>query len=156
MAEKEQLWFLDTFVIVHVGHEIGSDRLSLLEHTARRGDSPPLHVHRNEDEIFHVLEGEVLIHRPDAADVTLGSGDAILAPKGERHTYLVRSESARWLTVTNGTDFENFVRAAGRPAERHGIPDASPPPTEDQVAGLAELSGRFGIDLVGPPLIPDS
>ena len=154
MREKERLWFLDTLVVVHVGHDEGGDRLSLLEHHARRGDSPPLHVHRNEDEIFHALAGRVLIHRPDGDDGTLGPATAGLAPKGERHTYRVESERARWLTVTKGTDFENFVRAAGRPAERDDIPDASPPPTEEAAAGLAELSGSFGIDLVGPPLPP--
>jgi uncharacterized cupin superfamily protein len=31
----------------------------VLEHRVPHGDSPPLHVHRNEDEVFHVLEGEL-------------------------------------------------------------------------------------------------
>lgn len=153
VTEKERLWFLDTLVTIHVGHAIGTDRISLLEHTAPRGDSPPLHVHRNEDEIFHVLEGRVLVHRPGAADMTLEAGETVLAPKGEPHTYRVDSETARWLTVTNGTDFENFVRAASRSAEGDHLPPPSPPPTQEQVAELGKLSGSFGIDLVGPPLM---
>lgn len=145
-------WFLDTSVTIHVGHTVGTDRISLLEHRARQGDSPPLHIHRNEDEIFHVLEGRVLIHQSEGDDRTLEAGDTVLAPKGTSHTYRVESPSARWLTITNGTDFENFVRAASRAAETDDLPPASPPPTEEQAAELGRLSGGFGIDLVGPPL----
>jgi quercetin dioxygenase-like cupin family protein len=151
-VDKEHLWFLDTLVTVHVGHAVGSDRISLLEHRARRGDSPPLHIHRNEDEAFHVIEGRVLIHQPEAQDVTLESGEALLAPKGMPHTYRVESATARWLTVTNNGDFENFVRSAGRTAGGIELPPVSPPPTEAQAAELGRLSGSFGIDLVGPPL----
>jgi len=152
MPAVERVWFLDTLVTIHVRHETGSDKISLLEHNARRGDSPPLHVHRREDEVFFVVEGQVLIHVPDEQDVTLGSGQSFLAPKGQPHTYRVESEGARWLTVTNGTDFENFVRAASRPAEKNELPPASAPPTDEQAAQLAQLSASFGIDLVGPPL----
>lgn len=149
---KEYLWFLDTLVTVHVSHAAGSDQISLLEHRARQGDSPPLHVHRNEDEVFHVIEGSVLIHQPDGDERTLEAGDAFLAPKGVPHTYRVESPVARWLTITNATDFENFVRAASRDAETPDLPPPSPPPTEEQVAGLARLSASFNIDLVGPRL----
>jgi hypothetical protein len=51
------LRFLDTLVCVRVSFRDGSDRTSVLEHVARRADSPPLHLHVNEDEIFHILEG---------------------------------------------------------------------------------------------------
>lgn len=150
--KKEHLWFLDTLVTVHVGHAVGTDRISLLEHRARRGDSPPLHIHRNEDEIFHLLEGRVLIHRPEGDDATLEAGDAVLAPKGSAHTYRVESPTARWLTITNGSDFESFVRAVSRFAETGDLPPASPPPTEEQAGELGRVAGSFGIDLVGPPL----
>src|SRR5688572_21239181 len=47
----EHLWFLDTRVIVRIRHADGADGLSVLEHHACHGDSPPLHVHRDEDEV---------------------------------------------------------------------------------------------------------
>lgn len=150
--DKEHVWFLDTLVTIHVAHADRDGSVSLLEHRARRGESPPLHVHLNEDEIFHVLDGELLIHRPDSTDATLGAGDAGLVPTGERHTYRVESQEARWLTITNGKDFENFVRAAARPPGAIELPPPSPPPSEEQVAELAPLSSSFGIELVGPPL----
>lgn len=151
--EREYLWFLDTFVTVHIGHGHGADRISLLEHRAAFGDSPPLHVHDNEDEGFHVLEGRLRVRVDNAGEFELEAQNSFLAPKGVAHTYRVESaEGARWLTVTNGTDFENFVRAAGRPADRQELPPPSGPPSEEQVAQLSELSESYGIHLVGPPL----
>jgi hypothetical protein len=49
------------------------------------------------------------------------AGETLLTPKGIPHTYRVESAEARMLTITRG-EFENFVRAFGRPAERDGLP----------------------------------
>ena len=54
----EPLWFLDTLVTIRVAHGEGDDGLSVIENRARHGDSPPLHVHHSEDELFHILEGD--------------------------------------------------------------------------------------------------
>jgi quercetin dioxygenase-like cupin family protein len=147
-----QFWFLDTRVVVRIGFEDGQDRISVLEHQAPHGDSPPLHVHRNEDEVFHLLEGEVAFRVGDK-QLHGKAGDTILAPKGIPHTYRVLSAAgARWLTITTGEDFERFVRALGRPADRDGLPDRSGPPTPEQVEALVAGAARHGIDIVGPPL----
>jgi quercetin dioxygenase-like cupin family protein len=147
-----QFWFLDTRVVVHISFENGQDRISVLEHEAPHGDSPPLHVHRNEDEIFHLLEGEVALSL-DGKQLHGKAGDSFLAPKGVPHTYRVLSAGgARWLTITTGEEFERFVRALGRSAERDGLPDRSGPPTPEQVEGLVAAAAQHGIDIVGPPL----
>ena len=62
------------------------------------------------------------------------------------------SDNARWLVTTTNGDFEPFVRAVSRPASRAELPESSGPPSAEQQAALAELSGRHGIDLIGPPL----
>ena len=46
------LWFLDNLVTVSVSHADGGDGLSVMEALARRGASPPYHVHRTEDEVL--------------------------------------------------------------------------------------------------------
>jgi quercetin dioxygenase-like cupin family protein len=147
-----QFWFLDTRVIVRTSFEDGQDRISVLEQWLPHGDSPPLHVHRNEDEIFYLLEGEVALSL-DGKQLHGKAGDTFLAPKGIPHTYRVLSAGgAHLLTITTGEDFERFVRALGRPAEREGLPDRSGPPTPEQVEALAAAAARHGIDIVGPPL----
>jgi len=112
-------WFLDTSVTIRVSFEDGSNNISVLEHLARQGDSPPLHTHEAEDEIFHILEGECLVH-VDGKERVGESGDILIAQRGKPHTYRVESETARFLTITGGRDFERLVRSVGRPAEGEG------------------------------------
>ena len=48
------IWFLADLVEVLAGGEH-----TVLEMVAPPGDQPPLHVHRDSDEGFYLLEGEV-------------------------------------------------------------------------------------------------
>src|SRR5579872_2961600 len=132
----ENLWFLNTLVSVRVPHAGASDGVSVLESRAPRGDSPPLHIHR-EDEIFHVLEGTMLV-RVDEEDHLLQQGETFLAPKGRPHSYRVESAEARWLVVTPRGDFERFVRSFSREAPRAELPAPAGPPSPAEAEALAE------------------
>ena len=147
----EYLWFLETLVCVHVSHRDGGDRISVLEHAARRGDSPPLHVHVNEDEVFHILEGEFRF-QIGTEERSGHAGDTVLAPKGVRHTYRVESTSGRWLTVTTHGEFEEFVRALSRNAATKELPPIGGPPNQEAIEALTGMAKRFGIEIVGPPM----
>lgn len=148
---SEQLWFLDTLVTVRAAHGDGADGISLLESVARRGDSPPLHVHGSEDEVFHVLDGELTL-RVGGEEVRIGAGESAVAPKNIPHTYRVESQEARWLVVTSHGDFERMVRTLSRPAERPEVPAPSGPPTPEQLEALTAACRASRIELVGPPL----
>lgn len=151
-STPEAIWFFNTRVTVRVPHTAGEDTLSILEHHGPAGDSPPLHIHLNEDEVFHVLTGEFRF-RVGENEVVLTPGQWLLAPKGVPHSYLITSpEGGRWLTVTSHTDFERFVRAIGRPALGRDLPEPTGPPTPAQTAEVSNLAARFHIQLVGPPL----
>jgi uncharacterized cupin superfamily protein len=73
--------------------------VAVLEHLAARGAGSPLHVHRLEEEWFYVLEGELTLwvggHVIDAP-----TGAFVDGPRGIAHTFIVRSERARFLLVT--------------------------------------------------------
>jgi len=154
MAASDELWFLNTRVSIRVAAAAGSDGISVIEHHAPFADSPPLHIHRGEDEVFHVLDGRLRLRIADSA-AAAGPGETLLAPRGVPHSYCVDSPGgARWLTVTCGRDFERFVRALGRPPEGPGLPEPSGPPSPEQAAALGELALAHGIELVGPPLEP--
>jgi quercetin dioxygenase-like cupin family protein len=150
-TRPDTAWFLNTEVVFRVSAAEGADGITLIESLAPEGDSPPLHVHGTEDEIFHVLEGALRVRLGDD-ELVLEAGESVLAPKGVRHTYRVESPQARWLVVTTSGDFERFVRAASRPAEAPGLPEPAGAPTPDQVEALAELARRSSIVFVGPPL----
>ena len=147
----DQLWFLDTLVTVRASNGDGPDGISLLESVAREGDSPPLHVHLTEDEVFHVLEGELTV-QVGGEQVRIGAAECAVAPQGVPHTYRVESGEARWLVVTSHGDFERMVRTLSRPAERSTLPEPSGPPTPEQMEALAAACRASRIELVGPPL----
>ena len=145
------LWFLNTWVTIRVPGEDGQDRISILEHRAPYGDSPPLHIHHTEDEIFQVLEGQFLFVIGEK-ERRLEAGEILLAPKGIPHQYLIESpQGGRWTTTTVPGDFERFVRVMARPAERLELPPAGVPSPE-AIQKLTETAAQYGIEIVGPPL----
>ncbi len=151
-APANQLWFQDSLVTIRVSMSDGQDGISVLEHRVPYGFSPPLHLHRAEDEVLHVLEGEFRVKVKDQ-EHRLGAGDVLLAPKGVPHTYRVESvQGGRCLTITVRGDFERFVRAVSRPAERPELPEPAGAPSADAIQALRAAAAKFGIELVGPPL----
>ena len=150
-SRQEKLWFLDTLVTIRVSERDSDDGISVIEHQVPFGSSPPLHVHRNEDEVFHLLSGEARFSLA-GEDIAAAAGDTLVAPKGVPHSFLVTSrEGARWLTVTRNGDFERMLRATARPAEADALPP-SLPPTPEQAAALEVACRAHGIALIGPPL----
>jgi mannose-6-phosphate isomerase-like protein (cupin superfamily) len=114
------------------------------------GWSPPLHIHRREDEAFYVLEGEFTFV---CGDETFNGepGTYVFLPRDIPHTFVVQGdEPGRLLTLLSPGGGERFFVEAGRPAEEAGLPPAGP----IDVARLAEVAARFGNEIVGPPLAP--
>ena len=145
-------WFFNTLVRIQVASGDGADRISVLEHRAPFGDSPPLHIHQTEDEIFYILEGDFRFQLGET-ERRAAAGATLLVAKGTPHTYRVESRGGgRWLTVIRGDDFERFVQAVSRPAERIELPPPGAPPSPEAIAELAKIANTYGIDFCGPPL----
>jgi quercetin dioxygenase-like cupin family protein len=145
--EGKRLWFIDNVAFVRLDGVDTEGTIDLVEIEGRVGDMPPLHVHHEHDETFHVVEGVLAVHTPDGR-VTLREGDSLFAPRGVPHVYRVESETARWLAVGTPAGFAEFVREASEDAESDGFP---PLEREHDVERLAEAAARHGIELLGPP-----
>ena len=151
-SSSDQLWFLDTYITIRISEADGEDGISVLEHRAPHGDSPPLHIHHTEDEVFQILEGEFrfLI---DGQEHRAGAGEIVFAPKGTPHSYRVESVAGgRWQTITVNRDFERFVREMARPAERPELPEPAGEPSDEAKQALTEMASQYNIEIVGPPL----
>jgi mannose-6-phosphate isomerase-like protein (cupin superfamily) len=149
--DHRHLWFLNTLVTIRVAAGDGAGGTSILEHCAPHGDSPPLHLHHDEDEVFCLLEGEMRFQIGEE-ERRATAGAVLLAPMGVPHTYRVESsEGARWLTVTANRGFERMVRSVARPAPRAELPMPSRP-TPAQIGALVSACRESGIDIVGAPL----
>ena len=147
----ESMWFLRSVVKIPVSHKSGTDGISVIEHRLSYADSPPLHIHRDQDEVFHLIEG-VMRFRVGNRDIIAKPGDTLLAPKGVPHTYRVESSTgARCLTVTTGPGFETMVREM---SSRQPLTQLQPfgEVTPELAERLTEVCARNGIDIIGPPL----
>jgi len=147
--EHRAIWFVSTYGKVIASADETDGRLSVLEVSGGRGTMPPLHVHRTDDEVFHVIEGELTAYVGDAV-VHLGSGDTGFAPRDVPHTYRVESDGARWLTVGAPGGLDRYFLAIGRPAGGDGPPPEPIAPDVDAAAELERATG-FRIELLGPP-----
>lgn len=149
-SASEPIWFLDGLMRIHAAVGAGCD-ISVIEHTVPHGSSPPMHLHRDEDEIFYVLEGEVRFAIWDR-EIHARQGQTVVVPRGKPHSFFVTSQAgARWLVITNGRNFERLVRAISRPADSDGLPPAVPS-APGAAKALEAICRANGIELVGPPL----
>ena len=147
----ELFWFKGALINIRVSWIAGEDRVSVVEHFMPYGMSPPLHVHRNEDEVFHILEGSMRI-QVDGVESIAHAGQTVMAPKGVPHSFRVESaEGARCLTITTGGDLERMIREIGEPANSTRLAQRYEP-GEAVSPALARCCARNGIDLVGAPL----
>ncbi len=147
----EPLWFFGGLTTIKAdGAETGG-RVLVTEQLSPRGSGSPLHVHHNEDEWFYVLEGELTIW-VDGRTVVAPPGAFVFGPRDVPHTFVVSSEQARFLLVTEPAGFEGFVRALAQPATAPEIPPAptAPPDMEPVLRAAAD----HGLEILGPPGIP--
>jgi mannose-6-phosphate isomerase-like protein (cupin superfamily) len=146
-GRTQPLWFIDNLVHVHVDGDASGGTLALQDERGRRGNMPPLHVHRRDDETFYVLEGEVTLF-VGGEQIVLGPGQAAFAPRDVPHAYRVESDEARWLVITTPAGFEAFVREVADPAPTDELPPDGRPV---DAAALGQAAAKAGIELLGPP-----
>ena len=130
-----------------------SNALSVVEFVGPKGFGPPLHRHRDEDELFVILEGEVVFRTGDLEVVGHPGAHAFL-PHGIPHQFQILSDSARFTCVTASLEgaprFNQMVEALGEPIESPSLPS----PAAIDPARVAEVNASFGIDILGPPPAP--
>lgn len=150
--EGEALWAFGFLATLKASSETTDGRVAVIEHLGSRGAGSPLHVHRREDEWFYVLDGE-LTFWVGGEVVNAPAGSFVYGPRDVPHTFMVSSEQARFLLVAEPGGFDAFFRTASEPAARLEIPPAPKEPPD--IEGLTALAATYGIEILGPPGIPD-
>jgi quercetin dioxygenase-like cupin family protein len=153
-ATNIPLNFGGSLATIRLSHDGAADGIAVIEHRLPQGYAPPLHVHLNQDEVFHVLRGRICVEVGGKLHHA-GPGDLLKAPKGIPHRFIVLSEGgALLLTMTSGADFETFVREASVPFSG-GTPQTLLPPTAEEIARQSAAAIANGLELMGPPLTLD-
>ena len=106
-----------------------------------------MHLHHQEDEGFYILDGQIRFRRGDEV-FTAGPGEFVLGPRGVPHCYKVLDGGARALVLITPAGLEHMFLDAGLP----GVDPTKPPSRNYDLNHVQELAGRYGFDIVGPPL----
>lgn len=121
---------------------------ALIEAVGRKGNVPPPHIHHREDEIFYVLEGEIVV---SVGDRTIkGTPDTmIFLPRDVRHSFTIESEQYRMLILVTPAGFEAWFREFSVLAPAMTLPPANEP-AYDEVQRMLEAAPRYGLEFVLP------
>jgi quercetin dioxygenase-like cupin family protein len=122
-----------------VSTEQTAGQYSLMEQLMPASAGPPPHVHDHGDEVFYVLDGEMVLQLGD--EVVVGrTGQLVRIPAGTTHAFVVTSETARVLNfyVPAGLDLQ--VAMLGTPATGPILPPegAERAPTREQNEAFAQ------------------
>jgi quercetin dioxygenase-like cupin family protein len=129
--------------LVKVSAEDSEGTLSFFHLVAPPMSGPPRHVHTREDELFYVLEGE-LVFELDGERHTVGAGDTVYLHRGVVHAYQnFTTSDARLLIATTPGGFSDFFVELSAATPLGGLP------APDRVAAIG---AKYGMTLLGPPM----
>ena len=137
-GEQRVLQVLGEAITVKIGSEQTEGKYAVIEEVSPIGGGPPLHVHRYEDEVFYVLEGEVEFQLGDQRFRAKGGSTAYL-PRETPHTFRnVGRTPSKVLVVIIPARFVGFFD------EVHALTK----PTPEQAM---ELGIKYGLTFLPPP-----
>jgi mannose-6-phosphate isomerase-like protein (cupin superfamily) len=104
---------------------------------------PPLHVHHEQDEWWHIVEGTYRF-QIDGREIVAGSGADVYAPRGTRHAFQnLGTEPAKMIVTVVPGGLDLFFEEISANA----LPGVPPDPAQ-----LVPIFERHGLSLLGPPL----
>ena len=149
-AQKSQ-WLLTDRLTPLLGKRHTDGKLGVFAHRVQPGQGSPPHIHRNEDEGFYILRGELTFLAGDAM-FAAGPGTFVWGPRDLIHCFRCTSSMpAEAVLIVTPTNFFDFADALAVPAGESFDP---PPVTPELVNQLISTAPRFGIELKMDHVMP--
>jgi quercetin dioxygenase-like cupin family protein len=143
----DSVWLVGDRITVKLTSEDTGGVYSLAEEISPPQGGPPPHIHRREDEVLYVLEGEVEFLLGEDT-ITADSGSCVHVPRGALHTFKnVGTSPSRVLVFFSPGGFEKFFLEAGEPAPE----GSSPSEGEPDVGRIVEIGQKYGFEIPPPP-----
>lgn len=146
-ASTRDRWFVGSLLTIVADAAQTGGQLAVMEQTARRGFSPPRHVHHREDTALMVLDGHLTVDI-DGAVQTLPAGGFVWLPRDAPHTFRVDSDEARFLELITPAGFESYHLDTSDPAPSRTLPPEGEPDIGRLIGGIAP----YGAEILGPPM----
>ena len=145
---SELRWMGETSTYFLATGEQTGETFTLVDEQAKRGESVPLHLHRDDMESFYVVEGEITLFISDQRGVLARAGSFAHLPGGTVHGFRIESETARYLILTTPRH-GRFYRAITLPSRSGGLP----PLESVDGSQIEKACEEYGVEFVGP--LPD-
>lgn len=142
------VWYNGSLMTFLTTGEDTEGRFALIEAVGRKGNAPPPHTHRREDEIFYVLEGELAVSVGDRT-IQAVPGTMVFLPRNVQHSFTIESEQARMLVLLTPAGFEGWFKELSVPATAMTLPPKAEVTRED-VQRMLEIAPRYGLEFVSP------
>ena len=147
-GEGKALWVAGDLVTLKVVGEDTTGACILGEEVSPPGGGPPPHVHRREDEIFFVLEGEYEFFVGERT-IRAGGGSVVYGPRDVPHSFKnVGTTPARMLAFVAPAGFEGFLEEVGEEAAAGSSP---PPFGQEEIERMLAVAPGYGIELLPSP-----
>ena len=77
-----------------------------------KGQEVPWHIHENEDELFYIAKGTLLIEIKNQPDLKLKKGDLLVVKKGENHRVSSKEECLIILIESKTTEHTGKIKSS--------------------------------------------
>ena len=138
------VWYNGSLMTFLATSEDTHGQFALIEAVATKGNVPPPHIHHREDEIFYVLEGEIVVSVGDRT-IKGTPGTMVFLPRDVCHSFTIESEQSRMLILLTPAGLERWFKEFSVPA-----PAMTLPPSDEtgygEVQRMLEAAPRYGIE----------
>lgn len=137
----------DRYNFLVTGEESGG-AFAMMEFLVPPRHGPPHHVHRREDEVFYVLEGEFEF-TVAGQTVHATAGQTLYGKRDVPHTFKNTGDKpGRMLVIITPAGLEKFFAEVGLPLDS---PQSAPvEPTPADIQRLLAAAPRYGLEILAP------
>lgn len=129
-GEGDAFWWLGSLTISKVRGDRTAGGIDIVDHQVPAGYEPPLHVHRGQDEVFFVIDGEFTV-RCGTEEWHASPGSLVFLPRDVPHGFRVGGNGpGRTLLINSPAGFAEVVAELGEPAQALVLPGPGVPMPE--------------------------
>lgn len=142
--KENSYWYIGHLMSVLIDSTTTGGQYALLRATERKGLEPPPHTHTKENELFLIIDGEV-VYTVGNQSFHAKEGDVMFLPKNIQHSFKIQSEKLETLILLTPAGLENYFIEMSVPAKELQLPPLphGPPDIKKLVATASKYGVKF-------------
>jgi quercetin dioxygenase-like cupin family protein len=143
--DGEAYWWLGSLTLNKVTRASTDGNVDIVDHRVPPGYAPPPHIHRNQDEIFYVIDGHFAVRCGDD-HWQAGPGSLVFLPRGIVHGFTQSKDApGRTLLINAPAGFADVISELGESTSELLIPGPDVAmPSPERTKEVSERHGIFG------------